>query len=294
MKVDYISDIHIDFWCRETNPQHPKFHKQLEKLISILKIPETNSEVLIIAGDLGHYNHQDKEFLLKCKQYYKKIFLVRGNHDMYLIGKQEMKYSLNWRNRAQDLKLWCNENNIDYLDGDIIEYNGKKFAGVGMSWDRSYYEYLQKRNVRNSEILEFYKNTMNDAKLILEGGENYKVPTSYGGSYLHSTFNQFNYFEEEYEKLQNIRDYDDINVMISHYVPTNPFIYGIKHYEKDLASTFYMFNGEKDIERIQPEKWIFGHMHFNYNFIHKDVNFLCNPLGYPGEDTYNVVKTFEI
>ena len=293
MKIDYISDLHLDFWNREYNPQNLKMKKQLKTFIDMLKFnPE--SEVLIIAGDLGHYNQQDKEFLLLCKEHYNKIVLVRGNHDMYLIGKNEMKYNLQYRNRIQDMKDFCKENSIDYLDGDILEYRGIKIAGVGMSWDESYYCKLEDRLVSQHEILEFYKNTMNDSRLILDGRESYQVTTAYGGKYINISFNPFSYFEQEKKKLEKINDFDDIDIMVSHYPPTNPFPYGINHYADDLSSTFYMFDGEKDIERISPKYWIFGHMHFNYNFIHKDVNFLCNPLGYPGENTYNVVKTIEI
>ena len=80
--------------------------------------------------------------------------------------------------------------------------------------------------------------------------------------------------------------------MVTHYLPTVP--YGMKPtYATERGTTFYMFDGEKDIERISPKFWLFGHSHDKYDFIHKDVRFLCNPFGYPGE-ILHVVDWFEI
>jgi gamma-glutamylcyclotransferase (GGCT)/AIG2-like uncharacterized protein YtfP len=89
------------------------------------------------------------------------------------------------------------------------------------------------------------------------------------------------------DRLEGIPEQPSFN-----YTPTIP--YGIRTtYALEKGSTFYMFNGEKDIERIQPKFWLFGHMHDKFDFIHKDVRFLCNPNGYPGETTYTV-DSFEL
>ena len=85
MKVDYISDLHLDFWIRELNPQSPKFQKQIDQYLDM--IHAKGGDVLIIAGDLGHYFQQDSAFLLACKELYRHVMLVRGNHDMYLIDQ---------------------------------------------------------------------------------------------------------------------------------------------------------------------------------------------------------------
>jgi Icc-related predicted phosphoesterase len=282
MKVHYISDLHVDFWVRETNPQSPK------------------ADVLIIAGDLGHYNHQDQAFLLKCKEVYKHIMFVRGNHDMYLISNRiKNKFLFDSMNRVNEMKRFCRENGIHYLDGNVISIDGYNFGGVGMSWDDSYYIKLASKdcpdyNPSKNEVNEFFKNTMNDAKLIYGGSDNFDVQTAYGGRYFESSFNQNEYFECEYKKLQNINDYDNIDIMVSHYIPIVPYEFSYSSYEDSSSSTFYMFDGYKDVERINPKYWIFGHMHSEYDFNYKDVNFLCNPLGYPGEYTFGKVREIEL
>ena len=249
--------------------------------------------MLIIPGDLSNYNSVAKVVLLKFKELFKHVLLVNGNHDLYMCSSsQAKKYNFNSFGRLSEIKQFCSENDIIFLDGQIVEIDGKRFGGLGMFWDKSYYNYLEKREASDNEVLNFYNNYMNDSRFIMNGEEPYKVPLAYGGSYLKTSFNAIKYFEQEYKKLQMYNDYDDIDVMVSHYVPTVP--HGMKtQYALERGTTFYMFDGEKDIERISPKFWLFGHMHGKFDFVHKDVRFLCNPFGYPGETPY-VVDWFEI
>ena len=293
LKVDYCSDVHLDFWCKEYNPQSPKFKRLLKNFIENLGYGKSQSNVLIIAGDLGHYNQQDKAFLLELKKIYKYILLVRGNHDMYLVSSQKARYDLNSFNRINDMKVFCEENEIHYLDGQIINIDGFNFSGVGMSWDKYYYEKISQKTVSDYEIQRYFHNTMNDGRLIYGGSDNYDVPTAYGGSFYNSSFDTFKYFKDEYQKLSNIHDYNNIDVMISHYVPL--VIEDMpSRFKNSLATTFYMFDGYSDIERINPQYWVFGHTHMQYDFIYPKTNtrFLCNPIGYPQENIYIGIKTF--
>lgn len=295
MKIHYLSDTHLDFWIREQNPQSPKFQKQLDEYIDMLKLAPV--DVLIIAGDLGHYYAQDRAFLLACTEIYRHVILVRGNHDMYLVsGQQQKKYLKDSMNRVFELKAFCRNNGIHYMDGDIISIDGVTFGGVGMSWDKSYYSKLSGSVPSDNEVREFFNNTMNDSRLIfMDGKNNGVVETTHGDHYIKSGFDPFDYFKKEYDKLQRINDFDDVDVMVSHYVPVNPYDFGgLKRYKEDLSSTFYMFDGYADVQRINAKYWIFGHMHNNYNFVYDDTKFLCNPIGYPGENLYNTVKEFEI
>ena len=290
MKIHYMSDLHVDhFVFTASTPSRRQ--KQIDvyfELMGLNKIPEDERYMFIIPGDLSNYNSVAKDVLLRLKQLFKYVILVPGNHDRYLVsGEQAKKYKYFSQNRIDELKKFCSDNDIIFLDGNIVEIDGKKFAGLSMFWDKFYYNKLEKREASDAEVLNFYDNYMNDSKFIMDGHEPHKISLAYGGSYYNSSFNAIKFFKQEYEKLQNLRDYDNIDVMITHYVPTIP--YGMKReYAEERGTTFYMFDGEKDIERISPAVWLFGHVHNKYNFIHKNVKFLCNPHGYPGETPYRV------
>ena len=62
LKIDFISDLHLDFWVKELNPQNPKFNKQIQEFIKMIN--PLDGDVLVIAGDIGHSNQQAK-FLLQ-------------------------------------------------------------------------------------------------------------------------------------------------------------------------------------------------------------------------------------
>jgi len=289
MKVDFISDLHIDFWVKERNPESPKLLKQIKKYCEM--IDAKGGELLLIAGDLGHYFTQDSQFLLYMKTLYKNVIFVRGNHDMYLVsGKQQMKYEYDWKKRMQEYKDFCKENDIYYLDGETVEINGYKFAGIGMSWDKSFYETKEKRIVKDQEVKEFYNNTMNDSRLIFNESDNYYIPLAYGGKYWHSKFDPFEYFQQEMEKLKKI---EKVDLVVSHYAPINPYSED-NEYKDELSSTFYMFDGIEEAKRIDPKYWVFGHMHKSVDINVENINFLCNPLGYPDENTYTTVKTIDL
>ncbi len=295
MKIHYLSDLHCDHYISETKGTEKQNRQLTEflRLTGISKIPQEERYMLIIPGDLSNYNSVAKVVLIKFKELFKHVLLVNGNHDLYMCSSsQAKKYNFNSFGRLSEIKQFCTENDIIFLDGQIVEIDGKRFGGLGMFWDKSYYNYLEKREASDNEVLNFYNNYMNDSRFIMNGEEPYKIPLAYGGSYFKTSFNAIEYFEQEYKKLQMYNDYDDIDVMVSHYVPTVP--HGMKtQYALERGTTFYMFDGEKDIERIQPKIWLFGHTHDKYDFLYKDVRFLCNPFGYVGETPY-VVDWFEI
>ena len=294
MKVDFISDVHLDFWIRELNPQNRKMDSQINTFISTILPNRSNAgDVLIIAGDLGHYFSQDSKFLLALKEIYKHIILVAGNHDLYLISTaQENKYLHDSNNRILEMKRFCKENDIHYLDGNTIVIDGYKFAGCGMSWDETHY-FSMIENATRSDVTELFNEVMNDSRLIFGGKPNYRQTGMYGGYKFVSSFNPYEYFKKELSKLDKIDENDLIDVMVTHYAPHKPI--GMREkYEFSLSSTFYYFDGGELINRLKPKFWIFGHTHDNYDYTYKNTHFKCNPLGYPGENTYNVIKSFEI
>jgi len=274
MKVNYLSDIHLDFWTKATSTG-VKLDKDIKTFLEIINA--TGGEVIILAGDLGHYFTQNIVFLKALKNIYNNVLIVHGNHDMYLVSNNmKNQYKNNSFLRLTEMKDFCKDNDIIYLDGQIVDINGFKFGGTGMSWDMSYYEKLSESIPTKKEVMNLYRTSMSDSRLIHAGSVN--------------SFDPFKFFDDEKERLNNIKTAD---VMVSHVGPIIPSNLS-KSFAESLITTFFYFNGVKDVERINPKYWIFGHTHDNYDFYYNDTNLLCNPLGYPSENSYNVLKTFEL
>jgi len=94
MIVDVLSDLHLDFYFKpqlttNANANIVSFFRP------ILTDNDTREigDVLIIAGDIGHYNEQNIEVLKTIqKEFYKHVICVLGNHDYYLVNS-EAKYT---------------------------------------------------------------------------------------------------------------------------------------------------------------------------------------------------------
>lgn len=79
MKFAILGDTHFDFWLN-ANFIEKHFHLRFKKLLESVE-----ADVLLIAGDLGHYNSQNLKCLQHMRQYFDRIVVTFGNHDYYLI-----------------------------------------------------------------------------------------------------------------------------------------------------------------------------------------------------------------
>ena len=306
MKVAYISDLHLDSWikCRENQED---FEEQLEnQMFSYLEfimgsenIQNFKETVLVIAGDLSHFNYFIQKFLEMMKSIFKEILLVPGNHDYYLITTPIQKeFQKNSYNRISDLKRICKDLGVHFLDGQIVEIDGKKFGGTMMSWDRSFYERYFKRPVRDSEIKNYYTNCMADARFMMNGRTPELKQNVYeeGNRRLIGAFDQFELLEKEKSKMNNYNDFDDIDVIVTHYAPH--VASNLPEHFNNESTTFFTYDGRKDLERISPKYWVFGHQHFVVDDLVNETRLVCNPLGYKNEIWYPPMyckfKFFEI
>jgi predicted phosphodiesterase len=117
-----------------------------------------------------------------------------------------------------------------------------------------------------------------------------RVQGMYGPTQEFSSWNPFKYFESEYDKLTKL---PKVDIMVSHYSPIVPIDDMPREYAKSPVSTFYYFDGKSELERIDPDYWIFGHTHDEYDFQCEGTTLLCNPVGYPGEGLGTQVKTID-
>ena len=287
VQFDYVSDLHLEFWCKDVDPNNHKTLNQIQNfIINILK-PKTDN-ILIIAGDLGHYPSQIKMLLLELKKFYKHILIVNGNHDMYLISNRLVsRYKSQSYNRILEMKEFCKDNEgLYYLDGDVVEIEGITFGGVGMWHDNSYANVL---GLHPDDVMTEWSKNMNDSKEIYFG-HNYKQSYAYGYSVYIPSFKPLKWFESEKKKLDKIKN---CKVLISHVGPIVPDNIPEK-YKNDVYMCFYYFDGKKDIDRIKPKIWIHGHSHGYYEHEYNDCKIYCNTIGYPSDNLYNEIKTLEI
>jgi len=278
MKIDILSDLHLDFYFK------PHLTTS-ENIISLFRPIFTDTgtkeigDILIIAGDIGHYNEQNIEVLkIFQKKFYKHIICILGNHDYYLVNS-EAKYTFENDSfkRVEDMRKLINqEKNMYCLDGEVIDIEGIKFGGVD-SWHDGSYIKKYYTNLDNNHINLLWNESINDSRLI-KGISRFDDITKL-----------------EMQKLEKI--YLNCDVMITHVNPSFDEKYIDKKYHNSPINTFFTFNGSKFYKNGSMKYWVFGHTHDAIEYEMKDVKFLCNPLGYPNESQYGdsiKMKSFEI
>lgn len=73
MIIDIISDIHLDFYARFNQVKTESFVK---KIINTKK--DKTFEVLVIAGDIGHYSDDNLYLIKLLSQFYEKNIYNMG------------------------------------------------------------------------------------------------------------------------------------------------------------------------------------------------------------------------
>ncbi|WP_369598807.1 metallophosphoesterase [Staphylococcus hyicus] len=263
INISYINDLHIDHWVMN-NKSYEKHKKSVKAFINRL-IENSyiiDKNVLIIAGDISHYNYVTYWVIEEFSNHFKKVFFVNGNHDYYLITRsQRSKYRNDSLSRVFELNnLLSQLNNVTFFSsftGNVTEkYGGVRFAGCTMT-----------SLPIGEEEISFYNGFMNDKKYISH------EPKLYNDK----DINAYNTVISDFRP----------NIFISHYPLVRTYSHN-KHLN-DGSIGSYMCIVERHIAPIN----IFGHVHES-DVCYEVANskHISNALGYPTENLNSKIKTF--
>lgn len=113
MRIQYISDIHLEF------------------MSSLLKAKRFSpkADVLCLAGDIGYpASPIYRQFLKSVSTDFKKVFLIAGNHEYYRATSMDAAHET-IKGAIADLP------NITFLDNSYEDYGGVRFVGTTL-WTR--------------------------------------------------------------------------------------------------------------------------------------------------------------
>ena len=274
LKIDILSDTHFDnyFYGKYTNYDVINFYSQIIDFNNC-------GDVLVIAGDIGHNNIQNIKILKLLKQYYKNIICVLGNHDYYLLGKENKLQFKNSFERVENMRDLINcESGMYCLDGWIVEIDGIKFGGCDGWYNDGYFfrQYPTETFTRKSTNV-MWRNIMNDAEFIY-GVENFD-----------------DIFQIERPKIEKV--FKECDVMITHINPSAKNEHINIRFQNNPSNVFFCFEGEKYLKNGNMKYWIFGHTHEELEYIEHNVHCICNPLGYfneSGNGKFVNIRSIEI
>ena len=270
MTVDILSDLHFDFYFRYSNHMDRELIKEFYSDI----FPENTGDILIIAGDIGHYNDQNIFILKLIKEIfdYNHIVCVLGNHDYYLTnGQSRYDYANLSMNRVKEMRDLINvEDGMYCLDGEVIEIEGIRIGGCDSWYDGKYI-------IRHFSDKEIWYDINDEYINIL--WERFMADAEYveGLSWIE-------YAENEKRKIEKI--YKDVDIMITHVNPSLCKVHTAKKFREHETTGFFTFDGSKYLKEGSMKYWIFGHTHDQTEFEMEGVKCICNPMGYPSENNY--------
>lgn len=240
MQIEIVSDIHLT--CDRDHGT--------DFLTSL--IPEEGTQVLIVAGDVGEFH-----WWLRAKQYldilcanYPHVLFVAGNHDYY--GTTLLEGDARFREIARLYE------NFHFLEEEVLELDGKKFAGCTLwfKWD---------------EMSQFYERWMNDFEMVKE------------------------FKPAVYDRNASARGFldlqipEDTDVVITHHMPSELSVH--EKYANDPCNRYFLCAMDETILRREPKLWVHGHTHIPCDYRIGSTRVVCNPRGYPRENPgpYNPV-----
>jgi predicted phosphodiesterase len=243
MRIQYISDIHLEFF------------KVLPK-----QIVRPVADILCLAGDIGYpFSSLYTNFLKQVSRDFKKVFLITGNHEYYSMGANKghdmAEIDDKITNLIKDNYLY----NVTYLDNSFEDYNGYRFVGTTL-WT----------------CLNSPQTYINDFHTIPEMTE--------------ELYNTMHEISREFLQTDIIIKSPLPVIVMTHHLPSYSLISDKYKADKYTAYNQFFASGCEDLFAPTIKAWIYGHTHSENKQYINGIEFVCNPLGYPGENKKEYVK----
>lgn len=253
MKIDYISDLHVD-----QNVSH--YSKVNDESISrfVNELCERKlSDTILIGGDISNDNNHTITTLVNLKKHYENVVFVPGNHDHWIIGN--CVYSKSSERIGELLKFSEDIEGLSVLYGDTIEIDGLKIGGT-TGWNDYYYG-LKVLGEGFSHIHNTWSRNWVDSKyckgvdsLIMNSTENEKIKRMYG----------------------------EVDILLTHFCPYINIDMIPPKYRESIYTSFFYFDTREILSKpnSKTKAWIFGHTHEVIDQTVDNIKYLCNPHGY--------------
>lgn len=264
LTVSILSDLHVDshFPFSLSAPSEESVRRVFDPIF------KTSADVLVIAGDLGHYNHQIRQIIKWLRRiYFKNIVCVLGNHDYYLANRIMMDdFDENSLNRVNRLRNDLNEiEGVYCLNGNVVEIERVRFGGCDSWYDGQYL--LHNLNPHHEHDLDHVDKSwgywIND-KANIYGVKRFD-----------------DIWEVERPKIEAV--YQKCDVMITHVMPSINPKHVAEYFRDSRGTAYFCFDGEKYVKDTTSKIWVYGHTHTPNEFELHGVQVVANQLGYRGE-----------
>ncbi len=258
MKIDIISDLHIDHWSKKYKIKYPS----CEPIEKPYEYKKSNSDILIIAGDISDDLDISIDFLNRISKFYKKVLFVDGNHEH--VNKYPNLYNKDYIN---EILKKNNNNKIVYLPSNQFIINKTLFIGCCGWWN---YNNSNLNDINNS--LNYFQNWINFSK-----NEN----KEFINNVIKKSKEEFKYLNDLLLKYKDDNNIEKI-IIVSHTIPHKKYCDTEAGFDNYITQHNSKFN-ELLLKYKKINTWIFGHSHRQQEDIFNNIKFISNPRGRPND-----------
>ena len=264
IQIDIVSDLHIDHWDKNYNTKYPYGNIKNYPL----KFTNTDSDYLIIAGDISDDLENSIEYMNKISKYYKNILFIDGNHEH--VNNYPNLYSQDYiSDKIKNEKIKYLPNKPFVIDKTVfIGYCGWWDYNEGLNKDDCYDYFKDWIDLSKEDSLKFIENVFEKSK------------------------EEYNYLKKQLEYYQNKKNIENI-IVITHTVPCIKYCGRNMHEQIKKFLTDYNTQYMKLFQYTKISHWIFGHTHYNWDEDINGIKFICNSRGIPSDmnrEKYSIKK----
>ena len=218
-------------------------------------------DILILAGDIIRID-ESYQFLTYLEKKYESthIIYITGNHEYYdvedmLDAEKTLKEMLKDHNR------------IHFLQNDSVEINGTRFLGA-TGWSRM----LSLGKEKRLEAKKSVSYSINDFHIIGYRGRKFTVDDC-----IELGEQQYAWLKNELKKTTSCQS----TIAITHFAPS--LSVRNTRFPHDEMSAYFYASFDDLIEEFEPDMWMFGHTHANFDIQMGKTRVMSNQKGYGRE-----------
>ena len=230
---------------------HLEFMKEnsIKKMMKNIK-SNSDDEICILAGDIGcPHSQKYDDFIKFISNSFVKTFVISGNHEYY------NKINTIEETRTYMKNYYSKFNNISFLDNDYEYYQDHCFIGTTL-WSK-----ITNPNYEINDI--------------------YNIP-----NFDYIKYNRLNRMCVDF--LDDCITSNDNCIVITHHMPSQSLIDKKYLTSKMLPYNQWFYCDLDDLIQKNDNKikcWFYGHTHTPSELKINSIPFLCNPIGYPNENS---------
>jgi predicted phosphodiesterase len=234
MKLHVLSDLHLS--------------------VAPLEAPETDADVVILAGDIA----RPREAIEWAGGFAKPVLYVPGNHEFY---------GGSIPGTIRQLREHARASNVHVLDDDAVTIGGVRFLGTTLWSDFRLFGAGEARDVAIEAALRFVRDF---TRIRIDD----RSATAFTPAESAALFAR----HARWLESRLVEPFDGPTVVITHHAPSRQSTHS--RFADSPLNVCFVSDAEELVGTSGAALWIHGHTHDSFDYVVGATRVVCNPRGY--------------